>query len=120
MDIKKIDEAQIADAIDLIWTTFLQFEAPDYSEEGIKSFKDFIENRDIINTLEFWGAYDSLLLKVLLQQTRTENIFVAFLLKPSITGRELEGNCGNIFWKIVKVKLLQLILLRTLFPFTTD
>ena len=51
MDIKKIDEAQIADAIDLIWTTFLQFEAPDYSEEGIKSFKDFIENRsDVENS----------------------------------------------------------------------
>lgn len=50
-------------AIDLIWTTFLQFEAPDYSDEGIQSFKDFIENKEIINTLEFWGAYDNQKLK---------------------------------------------------------
>lgn len=59
MEIKKIDQAQMDNAIDLIWTTFLQFEAPDYSDEGIQSFKDFIENKEIINTLEFWGAYDN-------------------------------------------------------------
>ena len=32
MEIKKIDEIYLAYAIDLIWSTFLQFEAPDYSE----------------------------------------------------------------------------------------
>lgn len=63
MHIQKIEGTQIADAIDLIWTTFLQFEAPDYSDEGIQSFKDFIENKEIINTLEFWGAYDNQKLK---------------------------------------------------------
>lgn len=45
MEIKKIDEIYMAYAIDLIWSTFLQFEAPDYSEEGIQSFKDFNDNR---------------------------------------------------------------------------
>lgn len=43
MEVKKIDDTQITNAIDLIWQTFLQFEAPDYSEEGVKSFQDFIE-----------------------------------------------------------------------------
>ena len=59
MEIKKIDETQFDFAIDLIWSTFLRFEAPDYSEEGIQSFKDFIDNKEIIKTLEFWGAYDN-------------------------------------------------------------
>lgn len=63
MEIKEIEKDQIPKAIDLIWTTFLQFEAPDYSDEGIQSFKDFIENKEIINTLEFWGAYDNQKLK---------------------------------------------------------
>ena len=58
MEVKKIDDTQITNAIDLIWQTFLQFEAPDYSEEGVKSFQDFIENKEIVKTLEFWGAYD--------------------------------------------------------------
>ena len=48
INIKKINNTQIPDALSLIWTTFLQFEAPDYSEEGIQSFKDFIENEEII------------------------------------------------------------------------
>ena len=47
MEIKKIDEIQLTNAIDLIWSTFLQFEAPDYSEEGIQSFKDFIDNKEL-------------------------------------------------------------------------
>lgn len=58
MKIKKIDNTQISDALSLIWTTFLQFEAPDYSEEGMQSFKDFIKNEEIVQTLEFWGAYE--------------------------------------------------------------
>ena len=52
MQIKRINDTQISNAIDLIWATFIQFEAPDYSEEGIQSFKDFIENREMIKTLE--------------------------------------------------------------------
>ena len=63
MEVKKIDDTQIANAIDLIWQTFLQFEAPDYSEEGVKSFQEFIENKEIVKTLEFWGAYDEERLK---------------------------------------------------------
>ncbi len=59
MEIKKIDNAQIASAIDLIWTTFLQFEAPDYTDEGIHSFRDFIENEETIKHLEFFGAYEN-------------------------------------------------------------
>ena len=57
MEIRKIDNEQITNAIQLIWTTFLQFEAPDYSDEGVQSFRSFIENKDILKTLEFFGAY---------------------------------------------------------------
>ncbi len=43
MEIKKIiDDLQISNAINLIWETFLQFEAPEYSAEGIQSFMVFI------------------------------------------------------------------------------
>ena len=58
MEIKKIDVFQISNAINLIWKTFLQFEAPEYSVEGVQSFKNFIEDKEIIQTLEFWGAYE--------------------------------------------------------------
>ena len=51
------NKIELAAAINLIWETFLQFEAPDYSDEGVKSFRDFIENEGIVVSLEFWGTY---------------------------------------------------------------
>ena len=42
------NKVEITEALSLIWETFLQFEAPDYSNEGVKSFQDFIENEDIV------------------------------------------------------------------------
>ena len=35
------DKAAIAAALELIWVTFLQFEAPDYSDEGIQAIPQF-------------------------------------------------------------------------------
>lgn len=61
--LKKLIKLKSPKAIDLIWAAFLQFEAPDYSEEGVQSFKDFIEDKEMISTLEFWGAYDNRELK---------------------------------------------------------
>ena len=55
MEIKKVDDLQISQALELIWETFLQFEAPDYSAEGMQSFRAFIESKEILQTLEFWG-----------------------------------------------------------------
>ncbi|HIZ80430.1 MAG TPA: GNAT family N-acetyltransferase [Candidatus Lachnoclostridium stercorigallinarum] len=60
MEIRRIEnKLEIQKALELIWETFLQFEAPDYSEEGIKSFKDFIDDEAMVNTLEFFGAYEN-------------------------------------------------------------
>lgn len=75
----KIDDNQITNAIDLIWQTFLQFEAPDYSEEGVKSFQNFIENKEIIKTLEFWGAYDEEELKGVIATNENRKHICCFL-----------------------------------------
>lgn len=81
MEIKKIDDEQIGKAIDLIWETFLQFEAPDYSVEGVQSFKAFIENKEIIQTLEFWGAYDNKELKGVIATNEDRKHICCFFVK---------------------------------------
>ena len=48
---------EIAEALDLIWETFLQFDAPDYCDEGVSAFRDFIRDEETVATLEFWGAH---------------------------------------------------------------
>ena len=81
MEIKKIENSHTADAIDLIWTTFLQFEAPDYSDEGIKSFKDFIENKEIVKSLEFFGAYENEELKGVIATKENRKPICCFFVK---------------------------------------
>lgn len=39
MEIREIKKDEMKSAIDLIWKTFLEYEAPDYTEEGIEEFK---------------------------------------------------------------------------------
>ena len=95
MEIKKIDETQMPYAIDLIWTTLLEFEAPDYSEEGIQSFKDFIENRKIIRTLEFWGAYENQELKGVIATNENRRHICCFFVKA----RYQRQGIGRKLWE---------------------
>ena len=81
MEIKKIDVFQISNAINLIWKTFLQFEAPEYSVEGVQSFKNFIEDKEIIQTLEFWGAYEYNELKGVIATNENRKHICCFFVK---------------------------------------
>lgn len=40
----------------IVWRTFLKFEAPDYSKEGIKSFQDFITD-PVLHRMFILGEY---------------------------------------------------------------
>ena len=42
--VRMLNRNEWATAINLAWRIFLQFEAPEYSEKGIRSFRDFIED----------------------------------------------------------------------------
>ncbi len=58
----KIDSIKKYGALDLVWQVFLEFEAPDYSEEGIQEFKNFIDLNSIEqkidkNEMLFWGCF---------------------------------------------------------------
>ena len=58
MEIRKIELQNIDKALELIWKTFLVYEAPDYTEEGIEEFKKCIYNKEWLNKREFYGAYN--------------------------------------------------------------
>ena len=45
-------------ALDLVWKVFLEYEASDYTEEGIKEFKKSIDDNDWVKARDFYGAYD--------------------------------------------------------------
>lgn len=60
MVIKKIGENEIKDALDLVLRVFMQYEAPDYSDEGVETFKkSAVYNEDYIDSIAMYGAYEN-------------------------------------------------------------
>ncbi len=89
MEIKKLIESEKAEAMHLVWDVFLEFEAPDYMEEGINTFRDFINDENQINNLEMYGAYENGTLGGVIA---TINEGRYSLLTGNITGKELGEN----------------------------
>lgn len=58
MEIKKIIQSEKADAMQLVWSVFLEYEAPDYADAGINTFREFINSEEAISRLEIYGAYE--------------------------------------------------------------
>ena len=57
MKIKQINLENRQKALGLVLSVFMQYEAPEYSEQGIKTFKDFINSKESIDGLELYGAF---------------------------------------------------------------
>ncbi len=58
MTIQPLEISQIKSATALVWNVFLEFEAPDYSSQGIKTFRNFLEDAHALSQLTFFGAYE--------------------------------------------------------------
>lgn len=56
--VRRLNANEIQDACRLMWEVFLQFEAPEYSKEGIDRFRASLEVQERIRKLTFYGAFD--------------------------------------------------------------
>lgn len=54
--IRDLNSNEVATALELTWEVFMEFEAPDYSPEGIHEFRRFFDKQDGIGKLRFFGA----------------------------------------------------------------
>lgn len=58
MEIRLISNKDLIGVTKLVTDVFMEFEAPDYSEDGVKAFFDTaINNPDFMNNLAIYGAY---------------------------------------------------------------
>lgn len=57
MEIRKILPEEKAAALDLVWRVFLKFEAPQYPEEGVKFFGEYLNNDEATSALDIYGAF---------------------------------------------------------------
>jgi len=61
--VKELEIENLQITLSLVWEVFLEFEAPDYSDEGIQEFKSFIEYESIKakmqgNQFHIWTCFD--------------------------------------------------------------
>lgn len=55
--IQKLPPSETSEALSLVWQVFSAFVAPDYCEEGVRTFQDFLKSEEMIGGLTFFGAY---------------------------------------------------------------
>ena len=58
MIIRKILSKEMKEALDLVWKVFLEYDAPDYREEGIKEFRKTLDDESWLKEREFYGAFN--------------------------------------------------------------
>ena len=56
--VRRLNADEIQSALDLTWEVFLQFEAPEYSKEGIDFFRANLDDEERTRALKFYGAFD--------------------------------------------------------------
>ena len=98
MKIRLILPQERHQAISLIWSTFLEFEAPDYSEQGVNTFHDFIFNEDIFENIEFFGAFEDNDLRGVIA-SRNERKHICCFFVPAIHQRH---GIGKQLWEYLK------------------
>ena len=58
MNIQRIANRHLEDVTKLVTKVFMEFEAPDYTDEWIKTFFDTaLHNQEFMDQLDIWGAY---------------------------------------------------------------
>ena len=58
LPVRRLYPEEIQDALDLSWEVFQQFEAPEYSEEGIQEFRKSLDDKERTRNLKFYGAFE--------------------------------------------------------------
>ncbi|MGN0573501.1 MAG: GNAT family N-acetyltransferase [Acutalibacteraceae bacterium] len=55
--VRRLNENETADALSLVRKVFLEYEAPDYPEEGIEEFFKSIHDEKYLSQLRIFGAF---------------------------------------------------------------
>ena len=86
--VQLLTESQLPEAMELVWRVFQEFEAPDYSPEGVATFRQYIQieamaDRFRSGELRLWGDWKGCVLRGVLalresdpQQSHISLLFV--------------------------------------------
>ena len=61
IEIRPILQDKLPQALALVERVFMRFEAPDYAPEGIETFRTFLQTKEAVSALTFYGAFSGAL-----------------------------------------------------------
>lgn len=81
MQIQKMTKSQLPEVKKLVFDVFMEFEAPDYSEEGIQSFlTTALNNEEFMSSLDIFGAFeDDVLVGIIATRSEGKHIALFFV-----------------------------------------
>lgn len=59
MEIRSLKPEELPCALELVWKSFLAYEAPEYAPEGVATFRASLESEEFCAALEFWAAFEA-------------------------------------------------------------
>ena len=57
--VRRLAPEEYPAALELCWRVFLEFEAPEYSPEGVAAFRASLDDEERTRRLDFYGAFDA-------------------------------------------------------------
>lgn len=95
--IKELNKNKLNEALSLVWKVFNEYEAPDYSKEGIDEFHKSINDTNYLATLRVFGAFeDDNLLGVIATRNHGTHIALFF-----VNGKYHRQGIGKKLFKTV-------------------
>lgn len=79
VSVLKLSKNQIQPALELVWEVFCQFEAPEYSDEGINEFRATLDNSEYTESMQFYGAFEDNELVGVLGMRKPQHIGLFFV-----------------------------------------
>ena len=97
MKIRKLNKNNLRSSLSLVWNTFCEFEAVNYSDDGKKAFFNAIHSEEYLDTLTAFGAYENRNLVGIIA-TRNKGTHIALFF---VDGKYHNKGIGRSLWNAV-------------------
>lgn len=98
--IREINQEEIERALCLVWKVFQEYEAPDYTKEGIEEFYKSIHDENFLSKLCWYGSFVREELVGVIA-TRSEGTHIALFF---VDGKYHKQGIGKRLFQIAKMK----------------
>ena len=98
LSIKRLDRYELECALKLVWEVFLEYEAPDYTQEGVDEFFKSINDENYLSMLTAYGEFlNECLIGVIATRNSGKHIALFF-----VKGKYHHQGVGRQLFEIVR------------------